>query len=199
VTEITWWDAVKWCNALSQIDGRKPVYYTAPDFNARSILKEGTPPVHADWDADGYRLPTEAEWENAWWQHGFSRDGKFLEPDGWSHVDSGGNTHPVASRPSHTSKQLDDMLGNVAEWCWDWKAPLVRFKLETDPRGPAEGPHRVFRGGSWADHPVGCLRWSYRGDFSPVAPASYFVGFRPARNAVASDLRGASSRSGSLR
>ena len=183
VTEVTWWDAVKWCNALSQIQGKTPVYHTEPSFGAASILKTGTPEIHVNWEADGFRLPTEAEWEHAWWQHAFSEDGKFPEPDGWSNEDSGGNTHPVSTRPSATSKRLDDMSGNVAEWCWDWKSPLDRAKLVTDPRGPAEGPHRVFRGGSWADHRMRCLRQSYRGDYSPVAPASYFVGFRPARNA----------------
>ena len=65
VLGITWWDAVKWCNLVSQINDKTPVYYTHPSCKIEFLLKTGTPPVFADWNADGYRLPTEAEWESA--------------------------------------------------------------------------------------------------------------------------------------
>ena len=84
--------------------------------------------------ADGYRLPTEAEWELAW--HCGGRAKGVPEPDGWHNQISDGNTHPVRTMPSATGKSIHDMLGNVAEWCWDWKGPLVPFSHVTDPRGP---------------------------------------------------------------
>jgi formylglycine-generating enzyme required for sulfatase activity len=73
------------------------------------------------------------------------------------------------------------MLGNVAEWCWDWKAPVVPSSSNKDPRGPEAGLHRIFRGGSWADDKALCCQGGYRGDFSPIIPRSVFVGFRPIR------------------
>ena len=179
-TELSWWDAVKWCNLKSQIENKTPVYYTSNDFNPQNIFKTGTSGIQVNPNADGYRLPTEAEWELAW--HYGGRAQGVPEPDGWHNQISNGNTHPVRSMPSATGKSIHDMLGNVAEWCWDLKGPLVPFSHVTDPRGPDTGPHRVFRGGSWADHP-GCCRPTYRGDFSPILPRSYFIGFRPARNA----------------
>jgi formylglycine-generating enzyme required for sulfatase activity len=202
VTEISWWDAVKWCNLKSQIEFKTPVYYISPDFVAKGIFKTGIPErlvpaagkdakslndspvmlmadIHVNPAANGYRLPTEAEWELAWNIGGTTHG--FQEPDGWHNINSEGSTHPVRSMPSATAKPLHDMLGNVAEWCWDWKGRLV--KSGTDPMGPDSGPHRVFRGGSWADHPW-CCRWTYRGDFSPAMPRSRYVGFRPARTVL---------------
>ena len=128
-----------------------------------------------------FRLPTEAEWEYAWFSKGRAQG--HVEPDGWHLMNSEGNTHPVRSRTSSSSKPLHDMLGNVAEWCWDWKGPVVAFSHSVDPRGPEKGIHRVIRGGSWAEHPM-CARGGYRGDFSPVLPRSAFVGFRPVRTVI---------------
>lgn len=182
VTEVGWWDAVKWCNLKSQIENKTAVYFISADFDPKTILKTGTPEIHVNLKADGYRLPTEAEWEVAW--HCGGRPPRtFPEPDGWHNQISVGNTHPVRTMASATSKPLHDMLGNVSEWCWDWKGPLVAFGHVIDPRGPDSGPHRIFRGGSWADHPA-CCRPTYRGDYSPIPPRSCFIGFRPARNAT---------------
>lgn len=180
VTHVSWMDAVKWCNLFSEVEGRKPVYHSHPaEGRPGSVLRAGNDPnVRADWQADGYRLPTEAEWEHAWFTKGRAQG--HVEPDGWHLTNSEGNTHPVRSRTSSSSKPLHDMLGNVAEWCWDWKGPVVPFSHSIDPRGPEKGIHRVIRGGSWAEHPM-CARGGYRGDFSPVLPRSAFVGFRPVR------------------
>ena len=179
VTEVSWWDAVKWCNAKSQIEGKTPAYHISADFSVKTILKTGSPPIHWKLDANGYRLPTEAEWEHAWHRRGRIK-GK-AEYVGWHCGNSNLNTHPVNSVPNTGYDSIHDLIGNVAEWCWDWKGPLTAFGHETDPRGPESGPHRVFRGGSFADHPWCCMP-SYRGDFSPVAPRSCFVGFRPVYN-----------------
>lgn len=180
VTEVSWWDAVKWCNLKSQIEGKTAVYHTSASFEPKTILRTGTDKIYTNLSADGYRLPTEAEWELAW--HCGGRVERVPEPDGWHNEISTGNTHPVRTMPTATAKLLHDMLGNVAEWCWDWKGPLVPFEGVTDPLGPDAGPHRIFRGGSWADHPQIC-RPTYRGDYSPIPPRSCFIGFRPARNA----------------
>lgn len=201
VTEVSWCDVIKWCNLKSQIENKTAVYYTSADFNPEAILRTGTgangtagaepkpapatarqpkPDLFVNPNADGYRLPTEAEWELAW--HCGGRANRVPEPDGWHNQISTGNTHPVRTMPTATAKPIHDMLGNVAEWCWDWKGPLVPFGFVTDPQGPETGPHRVFRGGSWADHPE-CCRPTYRGDYSPITPRSCFIGFRPARNA----------------
>lgn len=180
VTEVSWWDAVKWCNLKSQIENKTAVYHTSTSFEPKTILRTGTDRIHMNLNADGYRLPTEAEWELAW--HCGGRANGVPEPDGWHNQISTGNTHPVRTMLTATSKSLHDMLGNVAEWCWDWKEPLVFTEGVTDPRGPESGPHRIFRGGSWADHPQIC-RPTYRGDYSPITPRSCFIGFRPARNA----------------
>jgi formylglycine-generating enzyme required for sulfatase activity len=179
VTEVSWWDAVKWCNLKSQLENKTPVYYTKEDFKPANVLTVGSGDIHMNPAANGYRLPTEAEWELSWHCGGSSPG--FPKPDGWHCGNSNLNTHPVRTAPSATANRIHDLLGNVAEWCWDWKGPLTPSSHETDPRGPARGPHRVFRGGSWADHAWLC--WpSYRGDYSPVAPRSCFVGFRPVRN-----------------
>ncbi|MCB1130331.1 MAG: SUMF1/EgtB/PvdO family nonheme iron enzyme, partial [Verrucomicrobiae bacterium] len=87
---------------------------------------------------------------------------------------------PVASRDSSSSKKLHDMCGNVAEWCWDWIGPVTPHGYDADPKGPANGLHRMVRGGSWADHPM-CCRGTYRGNFSPKMPRGIFIGFRPVR------------------
>src|SRR5690606_28171384 len=67
VTQVTWYEAVKWCNARSERENKTPVYYTKPEFGAANILRQTTSStlVYADWAADGYRLPTESEWEYA--------------------------------------------------------------------------------------------------------------------------------------
>jgi formylglycine-generating enzyme required for sulfatase activity len=178
VTEVSWWDAVKWCNLLSEAKDLKPCYYSARTFDRKGVLRSGSGgAIHVDWKASGYRLPTEAEWEYAWLSN--SKVPEVEEPDGWNVDNSGFNTHPVRTRPSAAVKTIHDMLGNVAEWCWDWRGPPFQGNPD-DPRGPETGTHRTYRGGSWADHWM-CCRGPYRGEFSPAPPLSVFVGFRPVR------------------
>ena len=170
---------MKWCNLLSEIEGRKPVYHISKPIDKAQVLRTGEPDsITVDWASDGYRLPTEAEWEYAWWASG--RAPGHPEPDGWHLENSEQNTHPVGSRPSSSSKKLHDMTGNVAEWCWDWFGTVTPHGYDADPKGPDKGLHRVIRGGSWADHWM-CCRGTYRGNFSPKMPRSVFTGFRPVR------------------
>lgn len=206
VTAITWLDAVKWCNLLSQIENKKPAYHRTEDFDGTAVYKIGTGMPIVDWDADGYRLPTEAEWEFACRAGGSSSKPFYADLDeiAWYAENSGGNTHPVGTcrrKPhkygpqdihgnvaEHSGKPhkygLQDMHGNVAEWCWDWFGLLQPGEFK-DPQGPAKGTLRVFRGGSWAD-PARCCRAAYRGVFSPSPPASCIVGFRPVCGSIPS-------------
>jgi formylglycine-generating enzyme required for sulfatase activity len=180
VTGITWLDAVKWCNLLSQIEHKKPAYHQTKDFEGVAVYKTGTRIPIMNWDADGYRLPTEAEWESAC-RAGRSGSKPFYADLGeiaWYAENSGGNTHPVGTCGGKPHRYgLQDIHGNVAEWCWDWFGLLQPGEFK-DPQGPEKGTLRVFRGGSWAD-PARCCRAAYRGVFSPSPPASCFVGLRP--------------------
>jgi len=179
VTEVSWLDAVLWCNLKSESENLQVVYFHTKEFSPDSILRDKThPEVFMDRGAEGYRLPTEAEWELAWYFGAMTNPQKF---GGWSALNASGNTHPVGTAQGTKDLQFHDMLGNVSEWCWDWKGPLVPSSMDMDPTGPAKGKFRTFRGGSWADPPWCCYP-SYRGDYTPRIPSGFFTGFRPARN-----------------
>jgi len=141
VERISWHAAIQYCNMRSQRDGLQPCY----------DLKTLT----CDFSANGYRLPTEAEWEYACragtttrWS--FGDDAGKLKDHAWYKPNSGKTTHPVkAKRPNPWG--LYDMHGNVAEWCQDFYAESYTDEDAVhDPRGPASGEDRVLRGGSWA-------------------------------------------------
>lgn len=190
VTTVSWWDAIKWCNLRSEIEGIEPAYYSAPTFTAASILRRGTPAPYVKWNADGYRLPTEAEWEY------FCRAGSTtaffngqpvsnigslvdttLEPAGWYGGNSGGNSQPVAMKIPNPWG-LYDTHGGVYEWCWDWfgfypAGPVI------DPTGAATGSDRVIRGGAWNVESRQC-RSAFRHSSFPNHSLD-FVGFRPVR------------------
>lgn len=207
VQTVSWYDVVKWCNARSQQEGLTPVYYT--DAAMKQIYTNGdTDVVYANWASNGYRLPTEAEWEKAargglsgqrfpWGDtlsetlanyNGDINDYSYdLGPNGCgASYRTGGfpYTSPVGSFPPN-GYGLNDMAGNVFEWCWDWYAappyPAGSPYLGgTDPRGPASSPvgGRVLRGGSWGGL-AGFARCAYRGFYPVIVP--YAEGFRCVR------------------
>lgn len=125
-----------------------------------------------------YRLPTEAEWEYAavTGQAGSATN----PPAGWCEDSAGGRTHPIGETPAD-KWGLHDMIGNVMEWVQDWYAPdYYNGSPRVDPRGPATGSYKVYRGGAWLSSGSQC-RPTYRGFDFPNS-GYYSVGFRLVRS-----------------
>src|SRR5262245_223896 len=127
-----------------------------------------------------YRLPTEAEWEYACRAGSTDQGWGGIEGTGWWHRNSDNQTHPVAQlRPSGWG--LYDMLGNVWEYCSDWKAPYAAGPV-TDPTGPPHGYYKLSRGGSWFDVPR-AANATFRASPDPDSRTNS-QGFRLARSVV---------------
>jgi formylglycine-generating enzyme required for sulfatase activity len=169
VEQVSWYDAVEYCNRLSAKNGLEPCYAVA-----------GTS-VSCDFSKNGFRLPTEAEWEFAARGGIRSAGSKFsggnnADSIGWYAANAGGRTHPVGLKQAN-ELGLYDMTGNVWEWCWDWSAAYSSAS-QADPRGSGSGESRVLRGGSWI-HTEKIVRVSSRLGFAPQSGFS-FVGLRVA-------------------
>ena len=140
VESVSWYDAVEYCNRLSKKEGLIPCY------------SEWGDDIICDFSANGYRLPTEAEWEYA--ARGGNRSSGYKYAGGnsakdvaWYNVNSDGKTHKVGQKKAN-ELGLYDMSGNVWEWCWDWYGDYHSFYV-TDQKGPLKGSQRVLRGVSW--------------------------------------------------
>jgi len=166
VESVSWYDAVEYCNKRSQKEGLTPAY----TVNGTNVT----------WNrnANGYRLPTEAEWEYAC-RAGTTtayNTGRTISKRQANYF--GKKTSIVGSFASN-AWGLHDMHGNVWEWCWDWYGSYSSA-AQTDPMGASSGSYRVGRGGSWVNS-AGLVRSAYRDDPDPDYRI-YSIGFRLARN-----------------
>lgn len=180
VTDITWLDAVAWCNMLSEYEGREPCYYFTPSFDTvfRRVRERRmgsqrdpwyVPRVYVKWDADGYRLPTAAEWRAA---YPGTRPGPA---SAWVGANSDGTTHAVGERAA-SRNGLFDMAGNVWEYVWD-----AGEHYTEEEGGDARGRH-VVMGGSF-HYPAD--PWDLSGSRYGDNPAAghFSIGFRVVRSA----------------
>ena len=147
VENVSWFDCVEFCNKLSKLEGKEPVY----TINGENVT--------CNWKAKGYRLLTEAEWEYCARanQNTLYSGSNNLDEVAWYSKNSGKETHLVGLKKAN-GFGLYDMSGNVWEWVWDWldkkgyqSRPVTGGKPTSNPRGPTSGSRRVFRGGSWND------------------------------------------------
>jgi formylglycine-generating enzyme required for sulfatase activity len=182
VESVTWFDAVMFCNKLSQKDGRTAAY-SITDIqleDGKKNIKSAT--VRLVSSANGYRLPTEAEWEyacRAGTPTAFN-SGATVTAD-QANIDGKRNSTLAAKSFKPNAFGLHNMHGNVFEWCWDYYADYGTAAVR-DPQGPVEGSNRMLRGGSWSSEPVGC-RSAFRGRNSPGIQ-SFFLGFRVSLQSV---------------
>ena len=198
VEQVTWFDCVSFCNELSQADGHAQCYtMTNMGYDGDHIISAD---VSCKIDANGYRLPTEAEWEYAcragtttryyWgdsndesamkqycWYEGNANDRHWANP----HADENG-TQPVGQKIPN-SFGLYDMHGNVWERCWDWYSSVyygTRPDPDSDPTGASSGSYRVMRGGSWYCPAQYCRSASRYGGYP--RHRYYYDGFRVSRS-----------------
>ena len=171
VVNVSWFDAGMFCNALSEQLGRRPCYEQTE--------------AGWEWDrqADGFRLPTEAEREYATragseTRYCFGDDEANLGDYAWFGGNSDQKPHPVGQKRAN-DWGLHDLHGNVWEWCWDFYAPYSADSV-SDPTGPSSGSGRMLRGGSFLYVPRD-LRSAYRFGVVPENQLG-FIGFRCVRS-----------------
>ena len=200
--ETTWWQYALFCQATGRqyerpgwgTDGDNPVvnvsWYDAVEYanwvngqlGFEEAVKKDGGNYSVNLKSNGFRLPTEAEWEYA------ARGGIQKSPYtyagsdevgvvAWYYENSESRTQPVGKKKPN-ALGIHDMSGNVWEWCWDWRDEYLD-NPPLDYKGPPSGSGRVLRGGSWGHSPDGA-RCSIRFDYFPFNRDSLY-GFRLAR------------------
>ncbi|MBP5283523.1 MAG: SUMF1/EgtB/PvdO family nonheme iron enzyme, partial [Treponema sp.] len=154
VEMVDWYDAVEFCNRLSEKNGLTPCYSLKGKTAVKKWGKKSAKwnDINCDFSANGYRLPTEAEWEYA------ARGGKSLrnyiysgsdiiDNVAWT-TDNSDFTHSVGLKQANVLG-IYDMTGNVAEWCWDWHGSYTS-EAQVNPKGPETGENKIVRGGGYS-------------------------------------------------
>ncbi len=176
VDNVSWMNIILYCNAISKSDGLEPAYTL--DYSTKP------PKVSCDFNANGWRLPTEAEWEFA------AKAGALFDYSGsdtpddvaWYRDNSVGRVRPPGGKKANANG-LYDMSGNVSEWCWDWYDASYTRSLQQviNPSGPGSGSQRVIRGGNVMNGEGRNLNIIYREKGNPNRGIPY-VGFRLVRS-----------------
>jgi len=203
VQTVNWFDVVKWCNARSKLEGLTLAYYT--DAGLTAVYTTGQQVPYVKWNANGYRLPTEAEWEKAArgglsgkrfpWGDTITMNQANYYGDAVAYNLSGAfGSHPTYATgyAPYTSPVaafqpngygLYDMAGNIWEWCWDWHDGSWYSNAgatQDNTRGPSSGTYRVLRGGSWS-YNASVARCAFRNNYSPSNADISYGGFRCVR------------------
>jgi hypothetical protein len=159
VTTVNWYDAIKWCNAKSEMEGLAPCYYTEASQVSSTTYRNGRFDLNnemVDWKANGYRLATEAEWEKAGRALFGKRypNGDILRSSDTNFGSIIGGTTPVKNYAPN-GYELHDMAGNVWQWCWD-RYGSISVSDTSDPHGALTSLDRILRGGAWNSESIDC-------------------------------------------
>ncbi|HQO08975.1 MAG TPA: SUMF1/EgtB/PvdO family nonheme iron enzyme [Clostridiales bacterium] len=193
VYKISWYEIIKYCNIRSIAEGLTPVYSVGGSTDPEDWGPIPTPynytwsNLTCNWPANGYRLPTEAEWEFAA-RGGINSSDNFrfsgcqteleLRDHAWYSYNSSTTAKETGTKlPNQLG--LYDMSGNVFEWCWDWYG-IYSSDASTNPLGPSAGSYKTVRGGSTGTS-FNWNRVSYRNIYPDCYAKEYFIGFRVAR------------------
>ena len=189
ITEISWADAIEYCNYRSIAEGFTPCYSYSSFGNLPALWPENwaddSTLLTCSWTATGYRLPTEMEWMYAarggWMSQDYVYSGSDVIDDvAWY---AGNSSAPEAVGTKNPNELgIYDMSGNVWEFCWDFYDNQYSAQDSQNPHGPATGLFRVMRGGSFNNDPSNCT--VARRFYTPAILKADFHGFRVVRRSL---------------